>query len=818
MNLPNTHFTDFPIEFKEINPEDFPHFEVGEKIIISPNEEGYITGNLIPRINLDEKNTVLINAGVGQGKTHSVIEIVKHYYERSEYLIFIASPFVSLVEQYYNDIIDKGIPETSVFRYEILGNETTGDYTSHRVHIVTANCLLGNPGEDAFINSWVKRQYLNTLADTCRRNNRKVVFIYDEIHDTIHNFKEKYIFNLWKWKETIHKNFIVSATYNEASKVVIEYLAELTTNKIQIIESQRSRFRERQSDLILHYNPAYFYKNNNEDIANVFRELVSRNMEIDVLCYSKTLAESIVFDKYEGISKELHKKYTEINNCTSELINGHRPDRAIPQNRYNNNKCNVGTNFKTGISIHKENHALVIIMPPRSSKMPFQNLSGIFSTGNNSIIQAIARKRKKGEIHIILPRPTEFSYETLPFEGEKKLAFINLYDAIKFHKAPEKNVRYMPLTNQRQELQSFYQNTLRANVEVEISKVNNLNREDKVRLLFPEYKLFLLEDGEDYLASEIPFFGGDLSAYITYSAITNQFINCNLKGITHKNILFFEEGNIQRGLDKYYNSHFLDNHYSLYSLVNDRMFYEEFRKDIFAFYEVRLKIGDKWHPVKLGGQSKASRAFELQLIGFVQRMLKPQNPFVISNFYNRNSLVDGVYSRSQYLLESISNSKNVDLSNTNLVDAVKQKIKSFQTLEKLRRKTIRNIKSEIIGANLLQYLPNKPFTNFVGEDLFEVREMLQYLLEEDFFLNLGVYEFARRFKDKTETKKLEVLYSIILEDFFDSEPSRLPTGNRAYIKKIITKKRLPRLIEISNFVDFPDYKFPENFPDSNLEI
>ena len=89
--------------------------------------------------------------------------------------------------------------------------------------------------------------------------------------------------------------------------------------------------------------------------------------------------------------------------------------------------------------------------------------------------------------------------------------------------------------------------------------------------------------------------------------------------------MFFEQGDIQTGLDKYYNSHFSNNHYSFYSLVNDRMFYEEFRKDIFEFYEVSLKIEGKWHPVKLGGKSKASKTFELQLIGFVQRMLKPRN-------------------------------------------------------------------------------------------------------------------------------------------------------------------------------------------------
>ena len=242
MELPNKYFEDFPIEFKEINPEDFPNFSVREKIIISPDEEGYICENLKHHIDLDEKNTVVINAGVGQGKTTAIIEIVKEYYENTDYIIFIASPFVSLVEQYYKDVIKKDIPEKDIFRYELLGNDELTDFWHRRIHIVTANCILGNPGEDAFINSKVKRYYLNRLSKYCEKYNKKVIFIYDEIHDAIHNFKEEYIFNLWKWRNVILKNYIISATYNEASKVVIEYLAELTNDNIQIIESERKRF------------------------------------------------------------------------------------------------------------------------------------------------------------------------------------------------------------------------------------------------------------------------------------------------------------------------------------------------------------------------------------------------------------------------------------------------------------------------------------------------------------------------------------------------------------------------------------------------
>lgn len=69
MELPNEHFDDFSIEFKKINPEDFDGFEV-DKVKISPNEDGYIKEELHSKTNIDEKNTMVINVGVGQGKTY----------------------------------------------------------------------------------------------------------------------------------------------------------------------------------------------------------------------------------------------------------------------------------------------------------------------------------------------------------------------------------------------------------------------------------------------------------------------------------------------------------------------------------------------------------------------------------------------------------------------------------------------------------------------------------------------------------------------------------------------------------------------------
>lgn len=194
----NSSFENYPIEFKEINPEDFTLIynldgttstrniftieNEGKKIIIEPNQQGYINDEIQQNINLEDKNTVVINAGVGQGKSFAIIQTIKRYFENKsnqKYLVIVASPFVSLVKQYVNDIhTDGGIPKEEIFDYNKLGRTSDRSYLTKPVHVVTANTLLGNPGEDGFKNSEVKREYLTSLSRHCEQNGIKVVFIY----------------------------------------------------------------------------------------------------------------------------------------------------------------------------------------------------------------------------------------------------------------------------------------------------------------------------------------------------------------------------------------------------------------------------------------------------------------------------------------------------------------------------------------------------------------------------------------------------------------------------------------------------------------
>ncbi len=814
MNLPNIHFEDFPIEFKQINSEDFPDFNVEEKIIISPDKKtGYIYEKLIPHLDLDQKETVIINAQVGSGKSYAIIKTIqKIYNEYPNSLIIVATPFVSLVEQYVNDIeLDAQISKDDIYDYSKLGRDFSINYLDRRVQVLTVNTLLGNPGEDGFKNSDIKRTYLNRLLQKCENLDSEVFFIYDEIHDAIQNFKEEFIFNLWKWRNVIHKNFIISATYSEASKVVIKHLGELTDRKLKIIESNRIRFPQKQSKLFLYYSPEHNFKVTTTEIVNAVDDLLKRDRNIDILCYSKNLAQSIIKDK-EGIGKKLKSKFGEINDCTSELISNQRAKNDSATNRYDNEKCNVGTNFKTGVSIRKENHAYVIIMPPRVTRLWFRNKYGIFSGGVNSIIQAIARQRTKGEIHIILPRPDRFDIESLRWNrlinDIQRKAFKEWYSLLDYYDEKEDIVRYFPLEIQDVLLRLFYDEELKKNVEKEIDHVKGLPRRDLPRLEFPPYENFKLDVGEDYIANTYKIFGGDLSAYITYCAFTNQFINCRLTEIQYKTTLFFKEGKLQENLRYYFNKYFGEGYYnSRIIFSNFNMFYTDLRNELFSQFDMKYKaIGEKKKWMQINPYN--NKSFENQLLRFCGIMFYHKNYYHVEDYKNKST--DLEHSRAAYFMDSISIANSVNLDESSYSSNNHKKIKTYQDLGYFREKLIQKIGHSSRG-NGFDYLPVKPVEGFIEEsEIAKFNETIDGLIEYDDLIKNEVFNFKRNFVNKTIEKKIESFYTILVDDFFELKkveeyPKLTLDGRRRNVKPINSIKELPNSSKIIDLVSPVDY-------------
>ncbi|WP_435255511.1 DEAD/DEAH box helicase family protein [Tenacibaculum sp. A30] len=803
MSSENSSFNNYPIEFKEINPEDFTLTynldgttstkdafiieDNGDKIIIEPNEHGYLSDSLLPILETDlkNKNTVIINAGVGQGKTTAIIKTIKKYYDSSEqkYLIMVASPYVSLVKQYITDINNKaGIPLEQIYNYEKIGtsNET---YLDKKVHVITVNTLLGNPGEDGFKNSNDKRNYLNTLSNYCESSDTKVVFIYDEIHASYQNFKEEYIFNLWKWRKVIHKNFVISATHNEASKIIIEYLAELTDRKIKIIESKRPRFRDKQSSLFLHFSPANSFKSDTPELVKIVEEKLAENKGIDILCYSKKLSQDIA---KSDLGKKLEDRFGEINLCVSQLVNNQRPNRNLTGKRFDNSKCNIGTNFNTGVSIEKDNHAFIIILPSFNSKGSYKNHFGTFTDGINAIIQALARQRKKGEIHILLYKPDMFDYSSLDnsnMNEEQKLEFKVNYDDISNNRQVKEKVEYYNINSQKNLLRRFY-SFMTEDLKNEILFLENSDRTNLSSLSYPSFSRFLLEQSDEYLASEFKIFGKDISACITYLALTNQFLNCRLEKMIAKIKLHFKENHIQKTLFYYYKNYLKPDDETLYFearlQANFNQFYSEIRKELFRDF-IPMINGEEIKPYK-------NRAFEIEVLKFCYNL-----------YHKRVYFENTVYSRGIYFLDAIQ----IARTSTNETD----KIKLYKLLDDFRSQVENNIEEITVKNSPVLFLPNKPNSSFYSSANKEKFNELIDLIKADDFLENEIFNFKRNLvKDTSIEDKLNSLYKIIIEDFFETKVYKNPRNSQNG-KKVIRTKSFTRTHSIDVFSE-PDLDIP----------
>ena len=246
----NEHFIDFPIDFFSFSDADFNPNEEAEYTFTSEElelENGFIGNSLFEKIHFDHKETAIVNCAVGQGKTHAILHSIKEYINTEDSIdtyFAIAVPLVSLVTQYKNDLLGMGFDENQIFSYESINEnipEIGEDYINIncKIHIVTVNTLLGNAGEHAILQSNRKYNYIKIFANELSSNGKRLIVVYDEIHEAIRNFNDTGVAHLSHFSEVIWKNILLSATYNVQSIPVIKLLAKETNHEIRLLEAER---------------------------------------------------------------------------------------------------------------------------------------------------------------------------------------------------------------------------------------------------------------------------------------------------------------------------------------------------------------------------------------------------------------------------------------------------------------------------------------------------------------------------------------------------------------------------------------------------
>lgn len=363
-------------------------------------------------------------------------------------------------------------------------------------------------------------------------------------------------------------------------------------------------------------------------------------------------------------------------------------------------------------------------------------------------------------------------------------------------------------------MRNFYEHKLKGNVVDEIEQLNSSFRGyDLPKLAYPTYEEFKLEKGEDYLANDIPFFGGDISAYITYAALTNQFVNCTLKGVRIRITLLFEENEVQGMLRIVYSTFFGEDHlYLLGNFSNFQLFYTEIRDELFKEYLLKYKRAGKDNYENIKPNTIEGKKFEIQLMHFVFSMWK----------YKVYPTTETDYNRSEYFLDSIANSIDANLEELEVGD-YKNKVQFYQILNSFREKLIASLHEHQWGSEHFYCVPTSLWNGFFSQSDQTLLRQLVDLSESDRSLRDNVFEFKRRFENcRTINSKLKKLYSLLIEDFLvienrENDPKVNLYQSRRNVKPIISLKLVPNPSYTINLISPQDYENTDKIFD-NLPI
>ena len=146
-----------------------------------------------------------------------------------------------------------------------------------------------------FLQSQPKRNYLNDVIQYYWNKDKKVIIIFDEIHEGVQNFTSKLYPNLLTLRNAVHKILVLSATYTEPAIVVLKLLASLTGNRIKVVESKRLKVGK-QASLSLVFIREEYTSTDIEPLnilnSNI-QDFLNKGLRVNILSYSKTLAANL---------------------------------------------------------------------------------------------------------------------------------------------------------------------------------------------------------------------------------------------------------------------------------------------------------------------------------------------------------------------------------------------------------------------------------------------------------------------------------------------------------------------------------------------
>ena len=725
------------IEYKPVDPKVFS--DAGYKVFkteLSCNEDGFLTEAIVKAINLGLPSTDILNVATGTGKTTAIHQLVKKILDTdSRAIVIMATPFISLVDKDRESLIGKySIDIQSITDYNYLQKDfdtlsSAGMLSHHlestyikdkRIHILTINALLRNPGETAFDQKFIKTDYLNLLIAYCKKRDYKVYLIIDEIHASIHNFKNELIHYLTMWKTVIHKVIISTATFTEPVYIAAKHLAYSTNDVVNIYESKRIKNKEISQADILFY-PEKYKKSDLSTLCEFLQNWIERNKtensKYHILCYSKSLSEGLkthsYFDEAILVTSSTKAKFNDMNN-------------------------NIGTNFGTGIGIEEVGHLYIVIFPCKYSEYTVKGEDGIFNDGLPSILQSVARLRKKGRILFVIP-PLKKIIDTT--KSRDLIKIIGIPEDIKFKVNKTEPVEFFIKEDFISDEVVKLNKRLKRNkekVEKELAyyeehKGNSVKRPE---IQFPSPSTFILNRGQEYIKSVNFKSGKYITPYIIWAALHDQFINCSLDKIFYlrriSKVLSFSKDNYVENFIEYYNRYKKedtppDNFYDYFDFIN-------------ALLKTVNKNGKNYSVTIKDNNKKISRKAFIKRIDVYIALIKSY--FLIKGIKVTDPL-DGL---TDYLIFASKNISIIDDKINDQITYLSKICKEFET----------EFKGKKVQTNEIS---NSGFFDDVKIDL--LRESILFIQDKD-----PVISTAKRIQIKyCHKKSKDALIAFFIENF-----------------------------------------------------
>jgi hypothetical protein len=535
----------FTIPFDEIAKRGYqclsPFYEIienGMAVVPHQNVGDYLSKDVLREVaSIRDEATVVLDIQVGKGKTQACYDLICDYCQEDDNVVLMVSPFRKLVDKDYGELKSRGL---SPFNYMQLRNDESYADTleaalNSKVHVMTVNCLLGNAGEDSFAQAFVKSNYLTLLYNKCKAEGKRVTIFFDEIHEAIDNFAPQLFPNLLQWADAVQKCFVSSATYTIAVYPVLKYIALLTNKTIVELHVQRHKWKaENISKLHLHIITEEYSGGNISPLAALKTILeVNVDRQVNILTAHKSVIRAVLRQK-DGYGRdnpfyEAAKpyKFNEVHGDTNNV--------------FNEKGNNIGTTFKTGVNVDNPDSVLVIILPVVKQNAP----DSIFADGVPSIIQALARQRKGGNIHILmydpayLIEPDPQSENWVDEFGFKGYRFFDTYKPLRERldaqlTANKKQVYHIDQHRALNILWDEYKKRYDRNAAIiEVMRKFESDGTTQTGFQYPTFEQYLTDEGTRLLVKNYPQFGGDLSSYVLWAAMNSQFVNAELASISY---------------------------------------------------------------------------------------------------------------------------------------------------------------------------------------------------------------------------------------------------------------------------------------------